>query len=142
MAESSPSANYGFETIIKTVGGSDPDQQSYLRFSVSGVSGTVTKATLRLYANSSTVDGPAVFRTSGSWTEGGITWINRPAAIGSALSDKGAISPSTWVEWDVTALVTGNGTYNLKLDSVSSDGVDFRSREAASNRPQLVVETT
>ena len=97
---------------------------------------------MRLWATSATVDGPTAYPTSGSWTETGVTWVNKPAATGGALSDKGAISSGTWVEWDVTALVTGNGTYNLLLKSFSNDGVEFNSREAGSNRPQLVITVT
>jgi hypothetical protein len=143
VLELDPGTNYGTEAMLRTVAGSNPDQESYLRFNVTGLSGTVTKATLRLYVDTNgTFDGPAAYPTSASWTETGITWTNRPGATGPALSDKGAITAPSWVEWDVTALITGNGTYNLKLAQVSNDGVDFRSREAASNRPQLVVQTS
>ncbi len=139
VQEATPSTNYG-SSALRTDGGSDPDVESYLRFSVSGLPGQVTRATLRLYATSGTVDGPAVYPTSSTWTESGLVWTNRPAASGAALSDKGAITTGSWAEWDVTAAVTGNGTYSFKLQTVSTDGVDFRSRESVSTPPQLVIE--
>jgi hypothetical protein len=44
----------------------------------------------------------------------------------------------SWVEYDVTTLVTGEGTYSFVLIGDSDDGVRFSSRES-SNGPQLVV---
>ncbi len=54
----------------------------------------------------------------------------------------GVLSTGSWVVYDVTSLVSGNGTYSFNLTSASSDGVDFNSREAATNRPELVVTYT
>ena len=56
-----------------------------------------------------------------------------------ARDDKGKITTNTWVEFDVTPFVSGNGTYGFNLATTSTDGVDFRSREAPSNRPELVL---
>jgi hypothetical protein len=42
-----PSTNYGTEDTLKAKGGSSPNN-SYLKFDVSGLSGTVTSAKLRL----------------------------------------------------------------------------------------------
>jgi hypothetical protein len=55
----------------------------------------------------------------------------------------GAIGTNAWAEWDVTALVTADGTYNFNLAQTSTDGVSYNSREAsdATLRPELVVET-
>ena len=46
---------------------------------------------------------------------------------------------NTWVEYDVTPFVTGNGTYSFTLATTSNDGIDFYNREAATLRPELVV---
>jgi hypothetical protein len=97
---------------------------------------------LRLYAYTGTVDGPAVHSTGSSWIEsgfGGITWSNRPARTSAAQDDKRRITTNSWVEFDVSDLVAGNGTYGFNLATTSTDGVDFRSREATSNRPELVL---
>ncbi len=105
------------------------------------MSGTVQSATLRVYAYNGTVDGPAAYATSSGWTESGLTWSNRPARIGGALADRGAISTNTWVDYVVTPAVTGDGSVSFVLATTSNDGVDFRSREysTSSVRPQLVV---
>ena len=46
---------------------------------------------------------------------------------------------NTWVEYDVTPFVTGNGTYSFSLATTSNDGIDFYNRENATLRPELVV---
>ncbi|MBI3181821.1 MAG: hypothetical protein HYZ28_06725 [Myxococcales bacterium] len=63
---------------------------------------------------------------------------NRPAATGPAIGNLGAVLAGTWVEYDVTAAVTGNGTFAFKLVADSSNGTDASSREG-SNPPQLVI---
>jgi glucose/arabinose dehydrogenase/PKD repeat protein len=139
VQEATPGTNFA-TSFLKTEGGVDPDIESYLKFDVTGLVGTVKSAKLRLFATSGTGNGPSVYTTSNTWTEAGITWSNRPARS-SPRSKLGTIAPSTTVEFDVTPFVTGNGTFSFALATGSDDGVDFNSREAASNRPQLVVTT-
>jgi hypothetical protein len=137
VEEANPALNYA-TSFLRADGGGDPDVESYLNFNVSGLAGPPQSAKLRLYAYSQTVDGPAAFAVSDPWTESGITWSSRPAKTSGPVDDKGAISPNQWVEYDVTSLVGGSGTYGFALATSSSDGVDFDSREAA-NAPRLVV---
>jgi chitodextrinase len=142
VQEANASTNYGSADYLRTDGATDPDVESYLRFTISGISGTIQTAKLRVYAYNGTVDGPAAYRAAtDSWTESGLTWANRPARSGAALADRGAIAINSWVEYDVTAAVSGNGTVSFVLATTSSDGVDLRSRESAtaSQRPQLVL---
>ncbi len=58
------------------------------------------------------------------------------------MDRRATIATSTWVDYDVTPLVTGDGTLSVVLKTLSTDGVNFASREATSNRPQLLVTTT
>ena len=103
------------------------------------MSGTVQSAKLRVHAFTGTVDGPAVFATATGWSESAVTWITRPATTSAARDDKGSIAANSWVEYDVTPFVMGNGTFSFRLAGSSSDGVDFYSREAAGLRPELIV---
>ncbi|WP_395856392.1 DNRLRE domain-containing protein [Cystobacter fuscus] len=138
VEESLPTSNFGGEDDL----GADlsPRLESYLRFSVSGLKGKVTRATLRLYASDGTSDGPRLFRSGGGWTEGGLTWNNRPALLEGPVDDKGSLSSNTWVEFDVTSLVRGNGELNFALVATSGNGTDFGSRESSGElRPQLIV---
>lgn len=138
-----PGKNFGLSSRLSA--DASPVIESYLRFSASGVSDTVNSARLRLYAYNGSADGPAVYPTSNSWTEtgrtSGITWNKRPARTGGATDDKSEIARNSWVEYDVTPLVGGDGTYSFNLASTSADDVNFYSREGtnASLRPQLIV---
>ncbi|MDQ3871517.1 MAG: DNRLRE domain-containing protein, partial [Chloroflexota bacterium] len=139
VQEANPTTNYGASAYLRADAGADPDVESYLRFTVSGLNGGVTRATLRLFEYNGTVDGPAVYATGTSWSESGITWSNRPARTSAAVSDKGSIAANSWVDYDVTSLVSGNGTYSFNLATTSSDASYVYSRENATNRPELVV---
>jgi hypothetical protein len=50
VSAAAPTANYGTLSALRVDG--SPIVRSYLRFTVSGLSGTVSKETLRIYANS------------------------------------------------------------------------------------------
>jgi hypothetical protein len=134
-----PTRNFGGESWLSA--DLSPQQESYLRFTVSGVTGAVTRATLRLYATDGTSDGPRVFSTSSGWTEAGLTWNNRPAPIGGVLDDKGTLPSGGWVDFDVTGAVYGDGDYAFALVGTSGNGADFVSREGSRTdlRPQLVL---
>ena len=132
-----PGTNYGSASSLSA--DTSPASQSFLRFSVSGITAPVNNARLRVFAFSSTNNGPAVHAAGPGWTETGVTWNNRPAATGYALDDVPGIASGTWVEYDVTAAITGDGTFVLALIPASSDAVSFYSRENAVNPPELVV---
>jgi hypothetical protein len=52
------------------------------------------------------------------------------------------VTANTWTEFDVSALVSENGSYSFDLVAESADGVDFMSRQSSSLRkPQLVITT-
>jgi hypothetical protein len=138
VASDTPTSNFAAGTRMLTDG--DPQANVLVRFAVSGVSGMVTSARLRLFANNPSDDGPAVYRTSGTWSETGATWNNRPAPTGAKLGELGVVPQDAWVEYDVTAAVTANGTYDFVLVSSTSDGSTYHSRET-SNRPHLIVTT-
>jgi sugar lactone lactonase YvrE len=118
---------------------SSPLTESFLAFSVSGVDGPVSSARLRAWVKDSSANGPVAYLSVSGWNESGITWNNKPARTSGPLANAGKVSSGTWVEWDVTAAVGGNGVYSFNLVADSSDGTDLASREAGSNRPQLVV---
>jgi hypothetical protein len=82
-----------------------------------------------------------VYGTDWAGLETAITWNTRPARTSAATDDKGRIGSSTWVEYDVTSLVPGDGARSFVLATGSSDGIDFRSREYsdATRRPELVL---
>ncbi|MBN2117998.1 MAG: DNRLRE domain-containing protein, partial [Anaerolineales bacterium] len=138
-ATSLPS-NYGTATKLRA--DASPDLHSYLRFHVSDLSGPVTNATLRLYTTSSSATGYRVHQmTDQTWEEKQVTYASAPA-VGSVIGSSGNISSGTWTSVDVTSLITGNGTYDLALTTTSGTNMNFNSRDASSNQPELVIETS
>jgi chitodextrinase len=136
--ESAPTTNYA-SSYLRVDAGSDPDVESYLSFDVGGVSTAVLSAKLRLFAYSGTANGPAAYGTGSGWSETGITWAGRPTRTTAAMDDKGSTPSNSWVEYDVTTHVKGNPSPSFVLAGTSSDGVDMNSREAAGDRPQLIL---
>jgi hypothetical protein len=129
--QSSPNSNFGSSTTLRTDGDAGALNESFLRFVVSNVSGRITSAKLRAYVTNGSGNGPAIYATGGSWTETGLTWNNKPARVGTASDDKGAVPIDTHVEYDVTPLVSGNGTFNFVTVTGSTDALDVNSRESA-----------
>jgi len=134
-----PSTNFGASTSL--VADSSPVKETYVRFVVTGLSTTVTRARLRLYVTNATTNGPAIYRADNAWDEATITYDNRPATSGSALANAGALSSGAWMDLDVTAAVGGNGTYTFKLVPESANAASFRSKEAGTNAPELRITT-
>lgn len=132
--------NYGTASSIQVDG--SPVTNGYLRFNVSVPAGeTVTKATLKLFTTQNSGSGFTVHRvTNTTWGETTLTYSNAPA-IGSQVAASGSYSGNAYVPVDVTPLVSGSGPVSMAVKRSSSNVNAYNSREAASNRPQLVVES-
>jgi len=146
VRSSSANSSFGSASTLRVRKSSSETLNSYLKFDVAGVSGTVQSAKLRLYISDAGSDGGGVYvvsntyqGSSSAWTEGGLKWSNAPAISGTALSSAGAVSVGNWVELDVSAGVAGNGTYSFAVKNNSSDVVYYTSDEGT-NRPELVVQ--
>jgi hypothetical protein len=135
VLQANPTTNYGLITRLDV---DSPGEESYIRFTVSGVTGAIQSATLRLFVTNGTSNGPSIYGTDNTWTETGITWNSRPAPTTGVIDNLGAATAGTWAEYNVTAYVTGDGTYNFVLLPDSTSGVTFNSREGGSP-PQLVL---
>jgi PKD repeat protein len=127
--------NFGTLTYLRTRSG---QYRSYVKFTVSGLSGPASSAKLRLWVTDASSTAGSAYLVASTWTETGITWNNAPAITGSALSTIGAAPLGTLVEFNVGAAITGNGTYSFAISGGSTDAVDFASRETA-NQPTLVI---
>ena len=136
---SQPTVNFGTSTQLRMDG--SPVVNGYIRFNVTGVSGTVTSATLRIFANSAQTTGYTASSVADTtWGETTINASNAPA-FGAALGSSGKITAGTWTSADVTAAVTGNGLYTFGFSTTNATAVSFSSREGA-NPPQLVITWT
>ncbi len=139
VAGAAPSTNYGTAAAFGADG--DPQRSAYLQFQVNGVTSSVTSAKLRCYVVNGSTNGPSLYRANANFNEASVTWSNQPGTNGEAIATSGAVEPNTWLELDVSSVVKGNGTYHFALVADSTDSVECRSREAGSNRPELVLTT-
>ena len=134
----SPNTNRGGNTRLWVDGA--PRIRSLLRFDLSSIpqGSLIRSARLRLLVTDGSGDAGGVYRVSGSWSEGAVTWNNAPS-VGSRVSTIGAVSAGTWKTVDVTAAAAAGAPLNLYLISSVANGAQYTSSEST-NAPQLVVE--
>ena len=143
VKSSSANTNYGADTTFRLreeTGG--VIYHSYVRFSVTGLSGPATSVKLRLFVTDKSNAPANVHSVANGWIEtgaGSLTWNNRPVIGGTALGGGAPTTVGQWLEIDLgTAGITANGTYSFGIVATSTDSAIFSSREG-SNPPQLVV---
>jgi hypothetical protein len=115
-----------------------------LKFNVSGVGNKpILSVKLRLYCADGSPFGGEFHRVADStWNESSVNWNTAPLADPAVLASLGRVSANSWYEVDVTSLVTGDGTFSLKINSNSTDGAYYSSKEGGANfAPQLVITT-
>jgi hypothetical protein len=139
VRQAAATTNYGSAVSLSSDAGAGVEERALLKFTVSGASGTVVDARLRVWVTNSTGNGPQLVPSDPSWTESSVTWNTAPALTGAAVANAGSMPSSAWYEIDVTGAISGDGTYSFTFVPESTDGVQFNSREAATNRPELVV---
>ncbi|WP_327412281.1 DNRLRE domain-containing protein [Streptomyces sp. NBC_01233] len=144
-----PATNYGTSGSLAVRGTSF--YASYLRFDLPAApAGTALKsATLSVktstMSGAGTTDTVSVVPVTGSWSEGGTTYNNRPALGSPALGSFAGIPDGSAVH--TTALTTATvaaalgGEYGLALSSTGADALWLWSSEAQANEgtPQLTL---
>ena len=139
VEELNPNTNRGTLTQFRVDG--SPIIRSYVRFDVQGLSGHVSNATLRVFANDALPAGFEVRSVSNNtWGEATITYNNAPAMSPAATSLSRPVAAAAWRTVDVTSLVGGNGLVTLGLATSSPTFLGIGSRESATP-PELVVTT-
>jgi Bacterial Ig domain/IPT/TIG domain len=150
----SANTNFGSATTIEvqSSGTTGENRDAYFKFDLSSV-GDVNNAKLRFFAATSAAGSvsTSIYPVSNtSWTEATINWNNRPALATPVLSSV-TVSGTTFqfYELDVTNYLIGEKnagrnivTLALHSQSNSTVFVKVNSKEAASNKPQLVVSTS
>ncbi len=144
VASDRPGTNLGASALLSIDAG-PTIQRAFFRVRVSGLGGTPpTAARLQLQvadvSRAESVSGGRLHRLGPcGWDERTITWSTQPAIDGPLLATAGAVARRQVVAFDVTAAIAGDGAYCFALDSASTDGVDYGTREGASGRPAFVV---
>ena len=134
VSSGAKTTNFGTATTLQV--GTGPTLHSYLMFDVEGV-GSFTSATLRLWtvtAGSATVHGHDL-RLDRDWHQ----LQQRAWQRGSIASTVSNFAAGTWISYNVTSLVSGNGLVSFEYTSSSTTPISFASREDAAHAPQLVI---
>ena len=136
--QQAPTSSFGSATSV--FADTSPQQRGFLKFAATGITGAVQSAVVRLFVTDSATNAPQLATTTSAWSQSTVTWNNQPAA-GPVVADLGNVATNTFIDYPVTPVVTGNGTYSFELIPQSSNGLGVASQEAtnAANRPQLRV---
>ena len=152
----SATANFGtavdLQAQVSTTAGNN--RETYLKYDLTTVTG-LTQAKIRLYGrlnDAAATNVPvAVYSVAiTSWTETGITWNTKPVSGASPLASVTITNNvAQWYEWDVTSYVKAEKaagrnvvSFVLKNTAPAATFTTFSSKEAAANRPQLILRTT
>ena len=133
----SKGTNYGATTTLRL--DSSPNVDAYLRFKVSGLSKIISQVHLLLYSNNSDSAGIRAWAVANNtWGELTTNYTNAPA-LGRQLASSGAFASGKWVSLDITAYVTGNGTYSFGVTNLSSTVMSVMARESGAHAPELII---
>jgi hyaluronate lyase len=125
---------------------------SYLKFDISQISSTIQSAKLRIYAR---VDRDASLETElfavpdESWTEEALSWNNHPGV--SVSLGKVLVEGSEYKIYEVDlsdyikqAKAAGSQSVSIAFSNPASstEQIQMSSREAGSNAPELVIQTS
>lgn len=133
---SAPAANHGTASSLETDG--SPVKRIYMSFDLAGITGDITAARLRLYNVDPSPAGGTVYLTSGDWAEGTLTYETVPAT-GLEVGSLSSVSAGQWYEIDLSSVAVDGGRVSLVIESTSTNGADYSSREGT-KPPQLIVE--
>ena len=146
-------ANFGSAISLINQTNSSPNKsyETFLKFDISTIT-NVSSAILRLNGRLNNTQTPSIAVeahnvTNTAWLENTITWNSKPAAQPAILATANVNSTTNqYYQWDLTQNIADlrNGGINsvtIKLINTNSSNnqVIFNSKEAASNRPQLVI---
>lgn len=148
-------ANTNFGTaqdlIVKYAGTADNRRETYLRFDVSSLGSSFSSAKLQVVgkltgAMSGGINVALIEAASAGWSEGGLTWNNRPAAIGSVIDSKTIAGTAAQVyEYDITSWLKAARSAGktsvaliLRTTFTTDPQVSFASRESG-NGAKIVV---
>jgi trimeric autotransporter adhesin len=140
VRSNAPNEKNGGAVTLRAYKSATAQTDSYLKFTVTGVTGSITSAALRLHVAQASPDGGVLYPVADtSWSESSLTWATRPPLGSTAIGAAGAVSTGTWIEIDLGSTITGDGTYSFALAGRTTPAAWYDSSEAASNRPQLVL---
>ena len=143
VREDTPGTNYGTDNQLQLKSADGKDRYTYVKFTVSSISGSVDTALLKMYSVDIGQNATVKTVSDTSWTEGSITWNNHPT-MGNTL-DSQYVGNNQWVEFDVTTHITGNGTFSIGIEGdLNANGKNFYSSDFSNGdyAPELNITYT
>jgi hypothetical protein len=142
------STTHGSETALYSVTGT-PTKVTYLKFDLTGVTGTLTSAGLTVTTTTGTSSGSPsaqdVYSVADtSWAEAAMTYATAPPLGAKLVSIPGGSAPNTayTVTLPGSALQPAvGGQLTLAIKGAAADAFYVNSKEAATGRPQLALTT-
>ncbi|MBI5526596.1 MAG: DNRLRE domain-containing protein [Deltaproteobacteria bacterium] len=154
VVAATPNTHYDDENdlSVQADAAGNPEEEFYLKFIVPAVPGRkVAAAKVKIYCDYLAAPqaaegggGGIQWVADNSWSEDTITWNSKPPADVTALSAVGRVSRGQWYAFDVSAAVTGPGTYSFAVISDDSNGSHFLSKEggaAGGTQPNIELTT-
>ena len=142
VSAKSPSANFGSSTKLKVA--DNPSHIAYLKFDLSSLAGKhILSAKLRLYiTNGSHSTEYVKLVPDGSWNELTLTYKNDKYPLTTLIATIPPTTSGKWVEVDITPALAANAgnILSIGIGSSSKGGIQFYSREASQDQPELVIE--
>lgn len=110
-----------------------------LKFNITGVGAKqITDIKLALQTSNSSVAGGEIYFSDNAWSEQTVTWNNAPS-IGQYIGTLGAVSSNTTALLDLSSVITGDGTYSIRIKAVSSDAAGYYSKETVGLEPKILI---
>jgi hypothetical protein len=138
-----PADHFGSDPLL--VSDASPVRESYLKFDLRSLAGqSISNAKLRMFVTNASGGASNLKAVAdNTWTEAGITFSNKPAKGAIIRTFTPGLTLGVWVEVDVTSAAAGKAgsLMSMALDTASTDGYNFNSSEATTNRVQLLVQT-
>lgn len=154
VQETSPAANSGTATDLLISSTSGSQQEAFLRYDLSGITGTIEQARLILWSGAA-VTGASVTLApladaDDGWSETAITWNNKPVSLtsGTVTVSKNIGNDYDGAIFDVTALAAATlatdaaKLFSVRVSASSGSGMIFGARENGSNRKKPYIHLT
>ena len=140
---------------VKNAFATNLSRNAYIQFDTSATSFEgVSKATLRIfcvYSHTSETEIKSrdikLYATVADWREESFSWLTQPLVIEKVADvDTSTYCKDQWIEIDVTEYVKYNFGKKISLmlrndgEDTENNHIDFASKEAGENAPQLVIE--
>jgi PKD repeat protein len=144
VAQGQPATVFGGNTLRVRENTAGTSFRTYMKFTVSGLGTTATRVksvTLRLFVTDASPDSGSVYAIADTtWKQASLTWNTAPAIPQTPIAGFVPAVLGQWVQITLPAgTITGDGTYSFALKSNNTNLVAYNSREAATNKPQLVI---